>query len=332
MLANLDKMVVKPAYPHRDFDSVFAVKLPLAQREQLKAKIRARPHFYIAQEQVALSTAPVMVENKIQPRHAVLRTYLAASEGTFSVMPGGLTQVPTSAESLVFSLQRGRGQQGYVGAVVGTGEQLQPAAPRAGHAIELTRGGGDLPSRVADNLFWLGRYVERAESAVRLMRGIANRLSEKSIWGDVKELNDLMRALRHQGGTASGKEREAPSEPTAVGDELRMLLEESRHKGGLYSTLRQLQSTARAVRDRISTDTWRVVNSLQEDAAWPKELDDLSLGEIIQRLNVMVTTLASFGGLASESMTRGQVWLVHGHGPAPGADDLHGRAVCAARW
>ena len=308
VLKNLDKMIVKPAYPQRNIESVFCVKLSVVQREKLQAQIRAKPSAYIAQEQVALSTAPVMVENRIQPRHAVLRTMLVASEGSYSVMPGGLTQVPTSAESLVFSLQRGAGSKDtwvQSSGPVSTFSLLRPM----GHAIELTRGGSDLPSRVADNLYWLGRYVERAENAVRLMRGIANRLSEKSIWGEVKELSDLMHALRHQGGAASGVAREHAAESSTPGDELKILLEESREPGGLSATLQALQSVSRAVRDRISTDTWRVVNSLHEESAWPENLKETRLSEIIQRLNTMVTSLASFGGLASESMTRGQVWL-----------------------
>ncbi len=118
-----------------------------------------------------------------------------------------------------------------------------------------------------------------------------------------------MRALKHQGGMASGTEREGAEDSAAQGDELNVLLEESRRPGGLTSTLHHLQAVARAVRDRISNDTWRVVNSLHEDAAWPEHAEGVNLGEIIQRLNGMVSTLASFGGLASESMTRGQVWL-----------------------
>ena len=307
VLANLDRMIVKSAYPQRGIDSVFCAKLSVVQREKLKSKIRARPAFYVAQEQVELSTAPVMLDNRIQPRHAVLRTYLVASEGSFSVMPGGLTQVPTAAESHVFSLQRGAGSKDtwvQSSGPVSTFSLLRPK----GQAIELSRGGSDLPSRVADNLYWLGRYVERAENWVRLMRGIANRLSEKSIWGEVKELSALMRAMRHQGGAASGDDREHGAD-TTQGDELKILLEESRLPCGLHSTLQSIQSVARAVRDRISTDTWRVVNSLNEDVVWPNDLDGTRLPEIIERLNTMVTTLASFGGLASESMTRGQVWL-----------------------
>ncbi|MEI6231744.1 MAG: circularly permuted type 2 ATP-grasp protein [Planctomycetota bacterium] len=307
-LDNLERMIVKASYPERGIESVFCGRLSIVQREKLKEKIRARPAFYVAQEQVELSTAPVLVENRIQPRHAVLRTYLAASEGTYSAMPGGLTQVPTSAEAHVFSLQRGAGSKDtwvQSSGPVSTFSLLRPK----GDAIELTRGGNDLPSRVADNLYWLGRYVERAENAVRLMRGIANRISDKSIWGEVRELSDLMRALCHQGGMACGLDSVHSAETVTQGDELTLLLEQSRRPGGLHSTLQSLQFVSRAVRDRISTDTWRVVNSLNEDAVWPDDLDSTRLSEIIERLNMMVTTLASFGGLASESMTRGQVWI-----------------------
>src|SRR5579862_4025649 len=321
VLDNLGKMVVKPAYPQRGAESIFASNLAAAQRELLKAKVRAKPWSYVAQEEIAFSTVPVMIGNQIQPRNAVLRTYMVASEGSYSVMPGGLTQVPTSDTMQAFSLQHGAGSKDT---------WVQSSGPVSNFSllrhenepIELTRGGSDLPSRVADNLFWLGRYVERAENNVRLMRSIANRLSEKSIWGEVRELGDLMRALRHQPGTrsagappsdaiASQPSEEDPELPDAdaPSDELKLLLEESRSPGGLYSTLQLMQGVARSVRDRISNDTWRVMNSLAEDAVWPKQLDGTGLTEIVQRLNAMVATLASFGGLASESMTRGQVWL-----------------------
>ena len=64
--------------------------------------------------------------------------------------------------------------------------------------VELSRGGGDLPSRAADNLYWLGRYVERAEGCVRLLRGILVRLTEKSGLAEAPELPALLRALTHQ--------------------------------------------------------------------------------------------------------------------------------------
>ena len=70
--------------------------------------------------------------------------------------------------------------------------------------MELSRGGSDLPSRTADNLYWLGRYVERAEGCVRLLRSIFLRLTEQTGLADVPELPALLRALTDQTITYPG--------------------------------------------------------------------------------------------------------------------------------
>src|SRR5205085_4690447 len=138
-----------------------------------------RPRDFVGQEALALSTAPVLADGRLQPRHLVLRAQLTATEGTFAVMPGGLTRFSATADSLVVSMQQGGGSKDtwvLSSGPVSTFSLLQP--PEG--PVELNRGGGDLPSRAAENLFWLGRYVERAEGLVRLLRGIVVRLTEKS--------------------------------------------------------------------------------------------------------------------------------------------------------
>jgi uncharacterized alpha-E superfamily protein len=309
-ISRLDEMVIKPTFPTRDMEPVFGALLSRGQREDLIERMKAQPHMYVAQEQIALSTVPILVDAQIAPRQAVLRTYLVASNGSHVVMPGGLTQVPAKSDSLVFSLQHGGGSKDT---------WVQSSAPVSSFSllrsdnqpIELSRAGSDLPSRVADNLFWLGRYVERTESAVRLLRGIVVRLTEKTAIGEVHELTMLLRSLKDQFHSSSGGAKANGTglpEETLPPDELGSLLELTRKPGGLYATLKMLQNVARMVRDRLSTDTWRVIRSLDEDVGWPERSEGVHLGEILAKLNYMVITLASFGGLASESMTRGQVW------------------------
>jgi len=104
------------------------------------------------------------------------------------VMPGGLARVSCSADSKVVTMQKGGGSKDtwVLGDhPVGTFSLLPPPH----RPLRLSRAGGDLSSRQADNFYWLGRYVERAESVVRLLRGILVRLTEKSGMADVPELN-----------------------------------------------------------------------------------------------------------------------------------------------
>ncbi|MCW8131026.1 MAG: circularly permuted type 2 ATP-grasp protein [Planctomycetota bacterium] len=305
-LANLDKMVIKPVFPMREFEPVFGARLTEAEREELSARVRARPHLYVAQEQVALASVPALDGGQMQPRQAVLRSYLLAHDGSYTVMPGGLTQIPSSSNNLIFSLQRGSGSKDtwvLSNAPVSNFSLLH----QDGRAIELSRGGSDLPSRVADNLFWLGRYVERAECAVRLMRGVIARLSERSDAGEDHVLPELLRALRY---LRAGQHALAwdPEPELSGGDVLKFVMDESRSSGGLYDTLRCVQDVARMVRDRLSNDTWRVLRGLDEEVAWPAAEDTVTASELLDILNRIVIALASFGGLASESMTRSQLW------------------------
>ena len=115
----------------------------------------------------------------LTPRHMVLRVYVIASEGSFAVMPGGLTRITSSLDSLVASMQHGGGSKDTW--VMASGPVSQTTLLTSGSAaLEVSRATFDLPSRVADNLFWLGRYAERVESAVRVSRAILTRLYQES--------------------------------------------------------------------------------------------------------------------------------------------------------
>src|SRR5207253_3029560 len=129
-------------------------------------------------------------------RHLVLRLYLAAEGDSFAFMPGGLTRVSASADSRVVSMQRGGGSKDTwmlsAGPVSNFSLLREGALP-----VELTRGGSDLPSRVADNLYWLGRYAERAEGLTRVLRCVLVRLTESTGLAEVPDLSMMLRAVTH---------------------------------------------------------------------------------------------------------------------------------------
>src|SRR5262249_20525998 len=149
VLDRLDELVIKPALPGMRLEPVIGAELTREQRSELAGKIRARPRDYVAQDRLPLSTTPVLVGNRLQPRHLVLRQYLAAGGDSFAVMPGGLARVSASAETQVVSMQRGGGSKDtwvLSASPVSNFSLLRPA----GLPVELSRGGSDLPSRAAD--------------------------------------------------------------------------------------------------------------------------------------------------------------------------------------
>jgi uncharacterized circularly permuted ATP-grasp superfamily protein/uncharacterized alpha-E superfamily protein len=297
VLANLPKMVIKPTFSSAKFNPIFGAKLCHAERENLAEKIKARPRLYVGQEQVNLSTAGVFVGNHLEPRHVVIRAFVTSTaDGSFAVMPGGLTRVTASSDTMVVSMQQGGGSKDTW--VLSTGPVHEfSLLSQTVRPVALSRAGNDLPSRAADNLFWLGRYAERAEGLVRLLRGILVRLTEKSGLSDVPELPQLVRVLTEQA--------QPPQQ------ELLAFVFDENKPGSLAATLALLHRVVGTVRDRISTDMWKVINSLGTGDGrlfyWPSLLKP-TLSDVLEIVDDAISTLAAFGGLTMESMTRGQAW------------------------
>lgn len=305
VLDNLANLVIKPAFPASRMEPAFPADLPEEPRAQLAERIRQRPRDFVAQERVELSSTPVLDGDRLVRRKMVVRTYLAADpNGGFAFMPGGLTRVSAGPDTMVVSMQRGGGSKDtwvLADEAVSDFSLLSAGAFR----VALSRSGGDLSSRAADNLFWLGRYAERAEGLTRLLRGIVVRLTERSGLVESPELPLLLQALAAQAD---------PKFPRAAGTDepfarVFPVVFGPRDPNSLISVVRSVRHVASVVRDLISLDMWRVVNMLGELPEEPTaSADGATAGDVLDLLNRTVITLAAFGGLATESMTRGEGW------------------------
>jgi uncharacterized alpha-E superfamily protein len=175
-------------------------------------------------------------------------------------------------------------------------------------AVELRRSSNDLPSRVADNLYWLGRHVERADGLVRHLRTVVLRMTSEMEPSNLPELQVLVQMLADDARPAVAM----PSDPEALmplleSEILAAFVHESR-SGTLDETLRSLYRTAALVRDRISADTWRIVNQLDLDLLAPQAARAVRLGDTLSVLNQVFNLLSALSGLMTESMTRGPGW------------------------
>jgi uncharacterized circularly permuted ATP-grasp superfamily protein/uncharacterized alpha-E superfamily protein len=318
VLANLPKLVIKPTSASNRQVPIFAKRLTAQQLQTLSEKIRNRPRDYVAQEELALSTVPVLSGQHLEPRHVVLRAFLAAGESGYTIMPGGLTRVTASTDTMIASMQQGGGSKDTWVLSTGPVSNFTLLSPTV-KPVELSRGGGDLPSRSADNLYWLGRYAERSEGLVRILRAILIRLTENSGIAEVPEVPALMRVLSlHASATATASENTLRA---GTGEILiRHMLFDENLPVSLAATLQMLHRVSRMVRDRISTDMWRVLSGLKlPGASTPGLLSETTrngdatigaetLSDHLDEMNRLVSALAAFGGLAMESMTRGQGW------------------------
>jgi uncharacterized circularly permuted ATP-grasp superfamily protein/uncharacterized alpha-E superfamily protein len=301
-------LVIKPVFPRFGLRSEFPETLSEAGRNELLRRIEARPEDYVAQERVALSTSPVFNEAGFIPRHVILRVYAVWDGSSYTVMPGGLARVSTQGSSRAVAMQLGGGSKDTW--VLGGSDQEHHARrlltlPRGAHGAL-----GDLPSRVAENLFWLGRYTERVESRVRFARALLPTLSGEEDFGRVASLETATRLLTGMGDlpreSAAGSLGE---QRWQVQRALTEMIYDSTQMSSLRWNLKEMRRTVLHLKERLSIDTWRVLQQLegQFSRVPPASIEHRYLAGM-DLLDGVVVTLSAFSGLLTENTTRGYGW------------------------
>jgi len=303
VLDNLERLVIKPIAPHPSTATVFGATLDEAERDALAARIAARPHLFVGQEQVTLSTAPGVVEGRLEPRPMVLRTFLAARADGYIVMPGGLSRVSPGPETWVVSNQHG-GVSKDVWVLASEPERQVSLLSAAQPPLALTRDGDDVPGRVADDLFWLGRYAERTDGSARLLREVLLRLIGTERTPPDDSVQVLLRAVTLVTATHPGFVGKAAEERLRAPErELLSVLLDRRRVGGVRYDVEALVRAGRSVRDRLSSDASRVINLLNRELRRSTELT-----ATLEDLQRIIMLLGAFAGLCAESMSRGLGW------------------------
>lgn len=314
VLDHFDDLTIKPIARRMGRTSVFTHELAEADRARLRERVEREPHRWIGQAMVPPSSLPTLLDGRLEARPSLLRAFAVGRDDDYVVMPGGLTRVGASRDDLVIS--------GQVGAI-SKDTWVLSSEPEQTNAFWLLRGpgiaavdpAGSMSARAAENLFWLGRYAERAEGTIRLMRTVFDRRNEFATGVDPAGracVEGLLGALTRLTATYPGFVG-----PDGRGDvdllatpehELRALLLDHARPGSLASDVQALLAAANAVRDQLSSDTWMVVANLE------RELDQLAAGsgeplaEAPLALANILKSLLALSGLATESMVRDPGW------------------------
>jgi uncharacterized circularly permuted ATP-grasp superfamily protein/uncharacterized alpha-E superfamily protein len=298
---NLSRLVVKPIESHSSRMTVFAADLSAEERASVMARIRERPHRFVAQERVALSTAPVVAGGVLEPRAMVLRAFLVGESDGYAVMPGALCRVtPTAGGSVVSNQQGGVSKDVWV--LASEPEREMSVLTPADRPLLLLRGGQEIAGRVADNLFWLGRYAARAENGARILRAAFRRLVDPD--GDEPLRAALLRAVTEVTATYPGFAGIGAAERIATAEvELLAVLSDGRRTGSVRFNLNASLRAARGVRDRLSVDMWRVLGELEHELSAPP-----AGSEALDAIERLLLFLAAFSGLGGDSMNRGLGW------------------------
>ena len=286
VLNNFDRLMIGPAFATTlPFDdqkgTMLGSAVPPEQRATLLDRIRNNGINYVGQEQVQLSTAPVYVDGKLQPRPITLRVYAARTEQGWTIMPGGFARVGSTLETKALTMQRG-GQAADVWVVSSKPVERVSLLPQDGEKL-VRNSPGSLPSRAADNLIWLGRYAERCEAAVRILRAYNARLAELS----KADLPILTRCAEFLDTIDVDVAEAMPA--------------------GLLSSIDSAVHSASQIRDRFSPDGWLALNDLQKTAR--RFATRVTPGDDATRaMTVLLRKLAGFSGLVHENMYRFAGW------------------------
>ncbi len=215
---------------------------------------------------------------------ASIRVYAVATEQGYRVMPGGLArlslpmQLPTSFPLSGAAAARTSGCSGS--------EQRIESGDRAVHAsLRRCVRQDDIPSRVVENLFWLGRYAVRCEDKSRLIRSTLAVRVDASVW---RLAVKFCRDLGFVGATLD------PSES----------LRDDHNPLGIVADVKRMAWCASQVRSRLSGSYWRVVLDLQRQL----QRAAMARGEPREALDRLILSLSALAGFAFDDMTHDEGW------------------------
>lgn len=306
VLQTLPELTIRNCYRERREATFEGAGLSSRQLEELRQKILARPEDYVAQPRIVRSTVPVWLNERVQSWSMALRTYLVSAGRSYLCLPGGLVRTSPAPGRLDLSVSNGEGSKDVWVLAAGPVTPVSLLKP-PGYLQELKRSGAELPSRVADNLFWLGRNVERAEGAARLLRTFVNRLVGEG--GMNSERLVLTRALAELGQIDAAyavENLQGPLRP--IESALPQMVFDPTENLGLRGIIHRLNRTASLVRERLSLDAWRLINRLYHEFEPDGDIEEFELTQLQRKLNTLIIDLSAFSGLVAESMTRTLGW------------------------
>ncbi len=281
--ANLERLSLAEAFPTAAGGISRRRPLDLGMRrdpsKRLIGELNGHGMGVVGQEIVALSTAPVFVDGKLVARPVTIRVYLARDSSGWHVMPGGFARISSSADPLAVSMQAG-----------GFSVDVWAPSDRSEREVSLLSSSKAFarrlpsapPSRAADNLYWLGRYVERAEAATRLVRLYAARVAEGERRDDLEaRIAELLEDF---------------DVDVSLGDPAE----------GLLGLARGAFGTASRIRDRFSPDGWRALREVVD--LFDAHLKLARPGDLVDVSSAALTRLAGFAGLVQENMYQFTGW------------------------
>ena len=305
---NLESLVIAPAFNGLGADGVsnrprLMSDLTPDQRADFLKRFNDRPCDFVGQEVVRMSTCPVLRDGRLEPAPFVLRVYAAATPDGIHVMPGGFCR--TSEKADVRAISMGEDARTSDVWVIANKPVDRVTLMADVDEVKVRRILGHLPGRAADNLFWLGRYLERAEALLRLVRSLCTSLmdSDAALHSEGETLGRLHQLLVDGGALIEGDDSESRKAVDAASN----ALHDEGSGGAVINVVRKARRTASTMRERLSADFWALLLDLETLlAAGARNVP--SEAAVLEQVEKALHILAALSGLAQENMNRGPGW------------------------
>ena len=281
---NLEQLVIKGTFPNQKMGAVFGDQLSATERAELIARMQRQPHAYVAQERFSLSRVPTLTSAdraEWLARAVSIRVYAIATPEGYKVMPGGLARVAGDTSVDVVSNQRG-GSSKDVWVLPSQQRVDNTAHVHVMPRVSLRH--QEVPSRVGENLFWLGRYQERCEHKLRLLRSTLNWRIDERLWQHGREACE-------RAGLMVQIDDVAPAFNTDI-------------ETSIGSDIQRLQWCATQVRARLSMDHWRAITELRQRVQRAPRKSTV-LREVLDRAILIQSAL---NGYVTDDMTQDLGW------------------------
>lgn len=304
VLQNPEKYVFKTVSRTDEEKPVTFIELSGERKDSFLQKLKLSPNRFIAQEMIASATVPVLGENGFRPGRAIMRTFVSSSGSGYQTMAGGLVRVSPSLDDFFITSQRGAWSKDLW--VLATETQKEESLLVAkSDQVMISRKSSGVPSRVADNLFWLARYLERSENQTRVIRESIYKILQVEDGYERESLENSLKLVTHVTNSYPGFLGDDASElflnPFS---ELQRLTSDRGVVGSLAFHLRSLVMASKSVRDRLSDDMKKILLHLEDQSNHQIE----SYDQIIDFLQKIVVNLSSLTGLSFENMSREAGW------------------------
>lgn len=312
VIDNLERMVIHPAQegtgrPGGAQYGQLGSSLTEAQRRALKEEIELHGDVLVAEERIGFGTTPAFTAQGLVPQPFAVRLFAAATAEGFAVMPGGLAMAIVPNLAVALSAPEARTRDVWIiadGEVPPHRSLWQPTIETA----RVQRSQRVIQSRVADDLFWLGRYGERADWIMRVLRSALQPLRGDNA---PSQAQGAARACLEALAVRDGMQSLPPSDgddAAAVERMAHLLIAAKDGRRTLDGTLDKLYRVANLTRDRLSLEAWRVLSHFRPGAEWRRALLTASPEALLDLIEDGLGWLAAFNGLMHENMTRNKGW------------------------